>query len=256
MTSRPRTVLITGASSGIGAEFARQFARRGSALVLVARREDRLRDLAARITRDHGVQVDVVALDLEQDGAADRLHQHLAEAGIRIDGLVNNAGFGIHGPLATNDPSRLEALLRLNVGALVALTRIFIPDILAAQGVLINVASTAAYQPCPGMAAYAASKAFVLSFTEAIAYEARGSGARILALSPGGTRTEFFDVLGTDSVAVGRLQTSEQVVACALRALDARTRPSSVASANKMRTVLVRLLPRRTVTAIAGRMLN
>lgn len=253
----PRTTLITGASSGIGAEFAAQFARRGSDLVLVARREDRMRELADRLIRNHGIRADVIALDLGQDGAAALLRERLDGAGLRIDGLVNNAGFGMHGAVVDSDPEVLERMLRLNINALVALTREFLPAILAAGGTLVNLASVAAHQPLPTMAAYGASKSFVLNFTEALAYEARGTGARVLAVSPGPTRTEFFDVVG-DGAAVGGFQTAEQVVTRAMRALDAPSRPASVVSGwrNVAMTTASRLLPRRAALAIAGRVVR
>ena len=220
----PRTTLITGASSGLGAEFAAQFARRGGDVVLLARREDRLRELADRLTRDHDIRADVIALDLGEDDAAALLRERLDAAGLRIDGLINNAGFGMHGAVVDSDPEVLERMLRLNINALVALTREFLPDILATGGTLVNLASVVAHQPLPTMAAYGASKSFVLNFTEALAYEARGTGARVLAVSPGPTRTEFFDVVG-DGAAVGGFQTAEQVVTRAMRALDARFSP-------------------------------
>ncbi|WP_156759176.1 SDR family NAD(P)-dependent oxidoreductase [Microbacterium karelineae] len=258
MTISPRTVLITGASSGLGAEFADRFARRGSDLVLVARREDRLREIAERLTRDRGVRVDVIPLDLGQPNASALLRERLDDAGIRIDGLINNAGFGMHGPLAEADPARLDAMVQLNVASLTSLTREFLPDILAADGMLVNIASAVAYQPFPTMAAYGASKAYVLSFTEAIAYEARGTNARILAVSPGTTRTEFFDVVGDEIAGPGGFQTAEQVVDRALRALDARSRPASVVTGwrNAVLATLPGILPRRATLAITGRMMG
>ncbi|MDN3310278.1 SDR family NAD(P)-dependent oxidoreductase [Microbacterium oryzae] len=260
MTSSPRqlqNVLITGASSGLGAEFAAQLAARGSDLVLVARRKDRLRELADRLERDHRVRVRVVPLDLAAADAATALRERLEADGVRIDGLVNNAGFGMRGALAEADPERLDAMVRTNVGALAALTREFLPDILAARGALVNVASTAAYQPCPGMAAYGASKAFVLSFTEAIAEETRGSGARVLAISPGPTRTEFFDEIGTRAAAFRRQQSVDEVVRRALSALDAPAGAPSVVSGrlNALAAGVVRLLPRRAALRISGRAL-
>ncbi|WP_221583578.1 SDR family oxidoreductase [Microbacterium sp. G2-8] len=257
MTSSPRTVLITGASSGLGAEFAVQFARRGSDLVLVARREERLRELADRLSRDHGVRAEVIALDLGQAGAATRLRERLDAADLRIDGLINNAGFGMHGPLADADPERLDAMVQLNVAALTNLTREFLPDILAADGILVSIASMVAYQPCPTMAAYGATKTYVLSLTEAIAYEARATNARVLAVSPGPTRTEFFDTVGGD-MAVGAFQTADQVVARALRALDATSHPASVVSGwrNAVAAAIVGILPRRVALAVAGRVMG
>ncbi|MTE24264.1 SDR family oxidoreductase [Microbacterium sp. ZXX196] len=258
MPSSSPTTLITGASAGLGAEFAAQLAARGHDLVLVARREERLRELADRLAADHGVLVETIAADLASDGAARRLHAETASRGIHVTGLVNNAGFGLKGALADEDPTRLDAMIHLNVATLTALTRAYLPDILAAGGILVNVASTAAYQPCPSMAAYGATKAYVLSFTEAIAHEARGSGARILAISPGATRTEFFDEVGTEAMAFGRFQSSRQVVAHTLRALDARSRPASVVSGrlNALTAAIAQRVPRRLALAASGRALR
>ncbi|WP_345438777.1 SDR family NAD(P)-dependent oxidoreductase [Microbacterium gilvum] len=257
MTVAPRTVLITGASSGLGAEFARRFAARGSALVLVARREDRLQSLADDLRRDHGAEVHVLPADLAQEGAARALRERLDAEGLRIDGLVNNAGFGVRGPAAMTDPVRVSEMVRVDVAALVDLTQEFLADILDADGALVNIASTAAYQPCPGLAAYGAAKAFVLSYTEALAYENRGSAARILAVSPGPTATEFFDVVGSSFLSAPRTQSAAQVVDRALRALDSASRPATVVTGwvNAAAATIVRLLPRRFAVALSARAL-
>ncbi|HEX5858489.1 MAG TPA: SDR family oxidoreductase [Microbacterium sp.] len=256
MTYRGTTALITGASSGLGAEFATRLAERGADVVLVARREDRLRELAGRLERDHKVTATVVPLDLTAPGAARTVRAALGGRGIQT--LVNNAGFGIRGAFVDEDPARIESMLQLNVMALTALTREFLPDLIrTGTGALVNIASTAAYQPCPNMAVYGASKAFVLSLTEAIAHETRDTGLSVLALSPGATSTEFFEVVGTPDAAVGNFQTSAQVVATALRALDRKDTPPSVISGIKNRTLatLGGLVPRRLSLAAAGRLL-
>ncbi|WP_394555014.1 SDR family NAD(P)-dependent oxidoreductase [Agromyces sp. MMS24-JH15] len=255
---RGTTALITGASSGLGAEFAAQLARRGADLVLVARREDRLRDLADRLEREHGVRVTVLAQDLARADAAGALRAALDARGIRIQTLVTNAGFGMKGAFADADPARIGEMVQVNVASLVAITREFLPDLVAdGRGALVSIASTAAYQPCPNMAVYGATKAFVLSFTEALRYETRGSGLDVLCLSPGATRTEFFDVVGGEGAAVGRMRTSEQVVALALRELDRRNPAPSIVSgaSNAVAARLVRLVPRRFALAVSGRML-
>ncbi|MRG60374.1 SDR family NAD(P)-dependent oxidoreductase [Agromyces sp. CFH 90414] len=252
------TALVTGASSGLGASFATQLAQRGADVVLVARRDGRLRELAERIEREHGVRATPIALDLARPDAHTRLRGELEERGIRIDTLINNAGFGVKGAFVDADPARIAEMVQLDVAAVVALTREFLPDLVrSGRGALVNLASTAAYQPCPDMAVYGASKAFVLSFTEAIAYETRESGLRVLTLSPGATRTEFFDVVGTENAAVGRFQSPSQVVSLALRRLDGRRTPASIVSgrANALTSTLVRFLPRRLALAISGRVL-
>ncbi|QII05360.1 SDR family oxidoreductase [Rhodococcoides fascians A25f] len=249
------TVLITGASSGLGEEFATRFAARGENVVLVARRADRLEALARSIEADHGVTATVVAMDLGVPGVGAALRTTLAEKGITPTSLVNNAGFGTHGRFADEDPERVAAEIALNVSALVDLTHAFLPNL---TGALINVASTAAYQPTPNMAVYGATKAFVLNFTEALAFEYRTSSLKVLALSPGPTRTEFFDVVGSKDAAVGNFQTSEQVVSTALRALDSRRTPASVVSglSNRISAGSVRLAPRGLATVISGRLLK
>ncbi|QUQ72596.1 SDR family NAD(P)-dependent oxidoreductase [Kutzneria sp. CA-103260] len=249
--------LVTGASAGIGAEFARQLARRGSDLVLVARREDRLASLAVEIEAAHGVAVTVLACDLAQPGAAGDLAAALRDRGLRLTGLVNNAGFGTYGPFADEDAARLRAEIAVDVQAVVELSRIFLDDLLASgRGVLINVASMAAYTPVPRMAVYGAAKAFVLSFTEALWQEHRGTGLRVLALSPSATQTEFFDVTGPDAAGRARLHTPELVVETALRTLDRRDPPPSVAVGRMNRLVLAlsRLASRRRSVMMMGAM--
>ena len=255
---RGTTALITGASSGLGAEYATQFAARGADVVLVARREDRLRELADRLARDHGVRATPIALDLTRPDAAVVLRRELDERGIRVQSLVNNAGFGMKGSFAQADAARIGEMVQVNVSALVAITREVLPEMVAdGCGALIGIASTGAYQPCPNMAVYGATKAFVLSFTEALAYETKGSGLGVIAMSPGATRTEFFDVTGADA-AVGRFKTPAQVVALTLRKLDRDDVPPSVVSgrANALSAWAAGVMPRRLTLAVSGRVLK
>ncbi|MGC5169704.1 SDR family NAD(P)-dependent oxidoreductase [Microbacterium sp. DT81.1] len=257
MTYRGTTALITGASSGLGVEFATRFAERGADVVLVARREDRLRQLAMALERDHKVGATVVPLDLTTPDAVQAVRAALAGRGIHT--LINNAGFGMRGAFVNEDPARVESLLQLNVLALTRLTREFLPDLIRrGEGALVNIASTAAYQPLPNMAIYGASKAYVLSFTEAIAYETRESGLSVLALSPGATSTEFFDVVGSEDAAVGRFQSSEQVVATALKAIDRSHTPPSIVSGvrNGILAKAAGIVPRRLSLAATGRLLT
>ncbi|MGA1836829.1 SDR family NAD(P)-dependent oxidoreductase [Herbiconiux sp. 11R-BC] len=257
------TALITGASSGLGVEFATRLAARGAAVVLVARRTDRLETLAAELQAAHGIRATPIGLDLAQPRAGARMRAELEQRGIAVQTLVNNAGFGTHGPFADADAAVLASEIQLNVASLVDLSREFLPDLLAAaaggaSAALVNVASTAAYQPTPFMAVYGATKAFVLNFTEAIAFETRDSGVRVLALSPGATRTEFFDVVGSEAAAVGSFQSSEQVVATALKALDRRHTPASVVSgrANALTAAGAGVLPRGVILSMSGRLLS
>lgn len=253
------TAIITGASSGLGAEFARTLAARGANLVLIARREDRLSTLADELRDAHGVTVHPLALDLAASGAVDAVDAFVRERGLAVDSLVNNAGFGMHGPLVESDAARVDEQVRLNVGALVSLTRAFLPELTASgRGVLVNVASTAAFQPLPFMATYGATKAFVLSFTQAVAYETRDSGLRVTTLCPGATRTEFFEVVGTERARVGDYQTAQQVVATAMRALDARRTPTSIVSGrrNAAGAAFAGLMPRSIVVPLTARLMS
>jgi short-subunit dehydrogenase len=249
-----QTALITGASTGIGAVFAHQLAARGARLILVARSEDRLRTLAADITAAHGVTVDVLPADLSRPGAAEDLADRVATLGATVDVLVNNAGFATHGDVEHADPARLLEQVQLNCAAVVDLTTRFLPGMTARRrGAIINVASTAAFQPIAHMAVYSASKAFVLSFTEALWSEAKPRGVKVMALCPGATETPFFTVVGADEASFGKRRTPEQVVATALRGL-AKGKPSIVdGRANALLARFQRFLPHRVVLSIAER---
>lgn len=193
---RGHRALVTGASSGIGADVARCLARRGAALVLTARRADRLEALAAELRAAHGVAVDVVALDLAAPGAAARLWD-AATAAAPVDVLINNAGFGHFRPFASVDAARDAEMIQLNVTALVELCHHLIAAVPAGRpGWIMNVASIAAWQAAPNFATYGASKAFVRSFSEALHYEVRGRGIKVHCLCPGGTHTEFHAIAG------------------------------------------------------------
>lgn len=249
------TALITGASSGIGAEFARQLAARGEGLVLVARRRDRLDALAAEATAAHRVHVDVLTADLAAPDAAADLWTHLIEQGVQVDTLVNNAGFGTHGPVVDEDPTRLEEEVRLNCGTLTGLAVRAAADMRRrGRGSIVNIASTAAFQPVPNMAVYCATKAYVLSFSEALWAELRPHGVRVLALCPGPTSTEFFDIAG-EGAQVGRMRPAPDLVRSGLRALDRGT-PSHVHGLDNALTarVAARLAPRRLLLSVAGRL--
>jgi short-subunit dehydrogenase len=248
-----QTTVVTGASSGIGAAFARELAGRGSDLVLVARRRERLTELAAELEAAHGVTAVPIALDLSEPRAGRALAAELASRDIAVTGLVNNAGFGTDGPFHREDPDRLVDEINVDIANLVDLTRAFIEPLRrAGSGILVNVASMAAYTPAPGMAVYAAAKAFVLNFTEALWVESRGTGLRVLALSPGLTRTEFFDGLAGGAYG-GDYETPDQVVRTAVRALDRGRLPSVVSGrANRLAALLPRLLTRRRTAILSG----
>ncbi|MFC8826019.1 SDR family NAD(P)-dependent oxidoreductase [Streptomyces sp. NPDC057137] len=215
-----RTALITGASSGIGEEFARQLAARGANLVLVARSLDRLDALAESLRTTHRVDVVTEKLDLSAPDASDQLFRRTTQLGISVDILVNNAGLDFLGPATELPVPKLAALIDLNVRTVLENTVRFLPAMTAqGDGVIINVASTAAFGPAPYMAAYGASKACVLSFTQAVSAENAGTGVRILALCPGPTETPMMS--GRDSP-LGKKRTPEHVVDTALKALSTR----------------------------------
>ncbi|MEQ8821353.1 MAG: SDR family oxidoreductase [Sumerlaeia bacterium] len=187
-----KLALITGASSGIGADLAREHARRGGDLILVARRAEKLEALKAALEADHGVTVHVMARDLAVANAGEDLHAAVREAGLEVDYLINNAGFGGHGAFHERPWTEDKAMVQLNIETLTALTRAFLPGMVErGRGRVLNVASTAAFLPGPLMAVYYATKAYVLSLSEALASELRGTGVTVTALCPGVTRTEF-----------------------------------------------------------------
>jgi len=186
------TVLVTGASSGIGLELARAFARDRSDLVLVARRTDKLEALARELKEKHGIEVCVLPKDLARPESPGEVFEALRNRGIAVDVLVNNAGFGMRGQFAELDAAGQLEMVQLNVVALTSLTRLFLPGMIARRkGGVLNVASTAAFQPGPRLSVYYATKAFVLSLTEGVSEELKGTGVRATCLCPGPTMTEF-----------------------------------------------------------------
>ena len=197
--SEASTALITGASSGIGAEIARELARRGHGVTLVARREGRLRELAGEIARSSAVRAEVIAADLGDPVERGRVAAAVSALGLEVEILVNNAGFGDSGKLSRSDRQRLVAMVELNCAALLDMQARFSRGMAdRGRGAIINVASTAAFQPIPGTATYAATKAFVLSLSEATSSELKGDGVTVTALCPGPVKTEFVRVAGVD----------------------------------------------------------
>src|SRR3954452_48381 len=195
-----QTIVITGASSGIGAELSRELARRGYDLTLVARRRDRLDELAQELRGEHDVDVAVDPCDLADPDDRQRLAANLRRRKREVVGLCNNAGYGSVGTFAELDLEREVGEVRLNVEALLELTGSFLPDMIErGEGAVLNVASTASFQPLPGMATYAATKAFVRSFSEAVHAELGGTGVSVTVLCPGFTETEFAEVAGAGS---------------------------------------------------------
>jgi short-subunit dehydrogenase len=251
------TTLITGASSGIGEVFARKLAAQGHNLLLVARSEDKLINLCNELGRSQSTHAQYVAMDLSERDAPAQLFAETQARELEIDFLINNAGFGSMGDFSTLDLDHEMNMIDLNVRSLVELThRFLVPMRERKRGSIINVASTAGFQPVPFMTTYAATKAFVLSFSEALAEENRPFGIKIMALCPGVTDTNFFDAAKIQRPPARISQTPEAVVETALRAL-ARGKSSVISGwTNFIMVQSERLTPRSVVTRIAGTMMR
>jgi short-subunit dehydrogenase len=248
--------LVTGASSGIGRAFAEGLGERGYDLIVTARRRDRLEELSASLRARHsGIRVEIIVADLTETAAPDAITHEVERLGMNVDVLVNNAGYGTHGHFETLPLERERGEITVNVASLVALTAAFLPGMLErGNGGVINVASTAAFQPVPYMAVYGATKAFVRSFSEALHEEVHARGVRVLALCPGPTATEFFDT----SVAAprGPIRTAREVVKTGLRAYDKGVPVVLDGANNTVMIALSNLLPRRWITKITGRIMR
>lgn len=251
------TTVITGASSGIGAAFARKLAARGRNVLLVARSEDKLIALCNELGRNSSIRAEYVALDLTKPGAPEELFEETKRRGLEVDMLINNAGFGSMGNFAELELSRELEIIELNVRALVELTHLFLlPMRERKQGSIVNVASTAGFQAVPFMTTYAATKAFVLSFSEGLWEENRQHGVLVMALCPGVTDTNFFEASRMERPPMRASQTPEEVVDAALRGLD-RRKPSVISGwINRLMVVAERFVPRLLVLKAVGRALR
>lgn len=255
MSERP-VALITGASMGIGEEFALQLAARGYDLMLTARSGQLLEAIATRVRERSGGRAEIVIADLSDPAAIEVVASAAERAFGRVDLLVNNAGFGAHGAFEKIAGANVLGQIQLNIAALVALTHRLAPGMLARKsGGIINLASTAAFQPVPWMAVYGATKAFVLSFSEALAEEYCDRGVKVLALCPGATATNFFDVAGGDA-AVGARRSAAVVVETGLRAYDRGKAHVVDGAFNRALSFSPRLAPRRFVAKLASRMMR
>jgi uncharacterized protein len=246
--------LVTGASSGIGECFARALASRKRNLVLVARSLNKLEALATEFRRKHSVEVVPVGMDLSGEGAARRLAELMKERKLVVDLLVNNAGFGAQGEFWKLPLDRQTQMMHLNILALVELTHFLLPPMVEQRrGVIVNVSSTASFQPLPYVSVYAATKAFVTSFSMALEQELRPYGVSVITLCPGGTRTNFFEAsqYETRKFAIG-LQSPEEVVKAALRALDGTGGLVVPGVLNRLMIASQRLAPRGLVVKAAG----
>jgi uncharacterized protein len=251
-TYRGRWALVTGASAGIGEAFARELARRGMNLVLAARRNDRLRALADEIGNGHRVHTLVVPVDLGSDYGAAALWAAATAGGREIHLLVNNAGFGLKGPFAELSLERQAEMVRVNCIAPLELSHRAFAHMRGRGGGIVNVASVAGYQPIPTMATYAASKAFLVAFSEALTEEGRAHGIRVVVVNPGPVKTEFQAVASTEvRGAAPGLRTPEQVVEAALAGLESGRRTVTPGLFNRVSTTAARVAPHGLVIRAA-----
>ncbi|MDT8990785.1 SDR family oxidoreductase [Curvibacter sp. APW13] len=257
MTAAHKTALITGASSGIGKALAHEFARDGYHLVLAARSVAKMQALADELQQRHQVTVTVIGADLETNDGAQKLHADIKARNITLHALANNAGYGSFGEFKDSALAPELAMMQLNMNTVVVLTKLFLPDLIATRGKLLNTASTAAFQPGPYMAVYYATKAFVLSFSEAIAAELAPHGVTVTALCPGPTASGFQDKADMHASALvkgKRLPTSEDVAAKGYRAMQRGQRVYIPGCMNWIMAQSVRFTPRAMVTALVKHM--
>lgn len=247
-----KTALVTGASSGIGLEFAELFAAQGHNLLITARREDRLKDLKNKLEKEHDVSVIIFVADLASDNAPEDLYRFTKEQSISIDFLINNAGVGDYGFFKDSDWSRQQAMINLNIKALTYLTHLFLPDLIKKKrAYILNNASTAAFQPGPLMSVYYASKHYVLAFGEALANELKGTGVTVTTLCPGPTKSEFVEVANMQkSKLFDRfpLPSSKEVAEYGFRSMMNGKVVAIHGISNKIFAKIVGVFPRKIVT--------
>ena len=255
-----QAALVTGASYGIGVDLAECFAKDGYDLVLSARSEAQLKDQAERIAKQHGVQAVPIAIDLGGHGAGHRLADEVRRRGIAVDVLVNNAGYGIAGSFNDSDETDQLGMIDLNVRALVELTHAFWPQMLARKrGGVLNVASTSAFEPGPLMAVYYASKAFVLSFSEALWREAQDTGVKVSCLCPGPTASRFRERAGTGKTrltSLGTPMTSRSVAEEGYRGFQQNQRVVITGARNRLLARVVPFVPRRRLLDLVYRLMS
>lgn len=255
MPQKRETALITGASAGIGLELAKQFAAHGHDLILVARNRDALEAAAGTLEGRHGIKATVIASDLAQPESPQRVFESVMAEGLRVDILVNNAGFGFAGPFVETDIDRELDMIQVNIAAVTHLTKLFLqPMVLRRSGRILNVASTAGFQPGPLMSVYYASKAYVLSLSQALDEELRNTGVTVTCLCPGATATEFADRAGltnTRLFTITGVANAEDVARFGYAATMRGDRLALPGIKNKAQIQFLRLLPRSLVTTLA-----
>ena len=250
-----RTCIVTGASSGIGEQIARLLAGRGHGVTLVARREDRLRTLAGELSAS-GVRAEVVAADLAEPGGREALATAVAERGLTVDVLVNNAGFSTTGPVHRSDAEREISMIRTDVEAVAHLCSLFLPGMVErGKGAVLNVASTAAFQPLPGQAGYSACKAFVLAYSRAVHTELKGTGVTLTVLCPGPVETEFAEAAGITDEEAGTLPrfmwvSAEEVAKVGVEGMAAGRDVVIPGAANRIGATAAHLMPKRLLVPL------
>lgn len=247
--------LITGASAGIGVALAEELASGGTHLVLTARRQYRLNEVAASLRKKHGIQTQVVIADLAKRGAPQQIYDFTKDHGVRIDLLINNAGFGQYGEVSQVETQRLLDMVEVNCTAVVHLTRLFLPEMVARRsGDILILASTASFQAVPYISTYAATKAFDLFFAEGLAEEMKPHGIRVCALCPGSTESEFHAVAGQEKFTSRNQEPADKVARTGLQALAAGKSYVISGLGNYLGAHSQRIVPRRVVTRIAANM--
>jgi len=250
-----RTVLITGASSGIGYELAKIFAKNNYNLVLTARNREKLYELKDIIEKDFNSKIEIIEADLSEEKSAESIYNKICARSISIDVLVNNAGFGTYGNFIDTEIGKTGDMIQVNIASLVKLTKLFLPFLVDSKngGKILNVASTAAFQPGPLMAVYYATKAFVLSFSEALAEELKNTGVTVTALCPGPTQTGFQKTAGIENVRLvktGMVPSAYTVALYGYKAMVKGKRVAVQGFVNRLIVFLLRFAPRRLVTVV------
>ncbi|MBN1119575.1 MAG: SDR family oxidoreductase [Anaerolineae bacterium] len=250
--------LITGASSGIGLELARQFAKDNYDLVLVARRKEKLDALAAELSDQHGIEVMVLPKDLSDPAAPCEIHDELQQAGVEVEALVNNAGISVYGPLAESDCGKNLDVMQINVNALTHLTHLFLPAMVErGHGKIVNIGSTGSFAPGPLNSVYCATKAYVLSFTEAVAEELRGTGVTATVICPGATHTEFAGKYGVEDTPIFQHSMSAaQVAEIGYRAVRRGRRVVVTGFRNQLLAYSIPFAPRSIVARVSKRLMS
>ncbi|GIP25654.1 short-chain dehydrogenase [Paenibacillus sp. J23TS9] len=250
-----KVALVTGASTGIGKAYASELAAKGSHVIVVARSKDKLETLAKELSSKYGIKAYALPADLSKPGAVRLLAEQIAELGLNVNILINNAGFGTHGRFEEISSEREQEMISLNVASLVDMTHQFLPYMQQQKnGIIVNVASLGSFQSIPYMATYAATKAFVLSFTESVFAENRHLGVRVLALCPGTTKTEFFDVIGTTEMPGGINGTPKSVVKAGFRGIEKGRSYIIDGTSNYWLAQSVRFLTRKFTVIMTERM--